>query len=244
MRDHVRPFSLKRVALSDSGTLPSYVRIGKSKLPGAGRGLFATRWLPEGTYVTAYPGPLVDYKSISNRTRAATKYHRKVQLYELEIVNGTTALMFRPDPDDLTKGIAHMANDAIHPEVTGFSNNCDFIQDENCNVYLCTTRNVRRGEELLVDYLLPYWTSYKRPPKLISKWLEGVRKIQKTLNTMDVELEQYMGNDEFQIHDPHLRVLCNGCDSQKKRRIRNCCKDNTIVSSFKCATCNSKLMYM
>jgi hypothetical protein len=218
--------------------------VGISKIKGAGRGLFAIRSLPNGTYITSYPGPVVDINSISSRTRAAMRYRKKVHEYLLEVTSTEKVLNFQPDPNDLTKGVAHLANDAIHPEVTGFSNNCDFIQDEKDHIYLCTTRKVRKGEELLVDYLLPYWTSCKKPPKPMSKWLGRVRKVQSTLNTIDVRLEQYMGDNVFEISDPCRRVLCTGCDYSKKRRVRNCDPNNISVSMLKCVTCNANIMYL
>jgi SET domain len=244
MREHIRPFSFERIHLSDIGSLPSYVRIGKSKIPGAGRGLFATRSLPAGTPLTAYPGPLVDESNVSSRTRSCKKRQRCVEAYIFEIVHLEKVLTLQPHPADIGNGVAHLANDAIHPEVTGFSNNCDFIQKEENSVYLCTSRRVRRGEELFVDYLLPYWTSRKRLPRCISRWVGKVSKIQDALNAMDVRLEQYMGDGEFKIIDPKLRVLCKGCESKEKRRIKCMCRKNTSsISNLTCATCGSHLMY-
>ena len=260
MRKHIRPFSYERVHLSDINILPSYIRIGKSKLPGAGRGLFATRSLPAGTPLTAYPGPIKRESNVSSRTRSAKRWCRKVDAYIMEIVQnirgsaavsngGTELLTFQPDPADVSNGIAHLANDAIHPDVTGFSNNCDFIQRE-CkdkqydDLYLCTSRAVRRGEELFADYMLPYWMSCKHLPKSeTSTWIRKFRKIQANMNAMDIRLDQYMGDGEFIVLDPKQRIFCKGCESRKKRRIK-ANSDNIFMMDFECTGCRTNITFM
>jgi len=258
MRKHIRPFSFERVHLSDISVLPSYVRIGKSKLPGAGRGLFATRSLPAGTPLTAYPGPVVKVSNVSSRTRSAKKWCRKVDAYIMEIVQNvkgvavhgktTELLNFLPDPADVRNGMAHLANDAIHPDITGFSNNCDFIQRE-CKdkqydeLYLCTSRDIRRGEELFVDYMLPYWMSCKHLPASLSTWIRKFRKIQSKMTAMDIRLDQYMGDGEFIVWDPKQRIFCRGCESRKKRQIR-ANSDNMFIMDFECTGCRTNITFM
>jgi hypothetical protein len=139
--------------------------------------------------------------------------------------------------------VAHIANDAIHPEVTGFSNNCEFIQKkkgETEEVYLCTSRKVKRGEELFVDYLMPYWINGKHPHSAMSKWLKKARRIQYTLKAMGVRLEQYMGGDEYEIVDPDLRVFCGECEPTKIRVIK-CCPSESM---YTCSECKNCIIYM
>ena len=243
MREHVRPFSFERVAFSDTGKIPSYIRISKSKIPGAGRGLFAIRSLPTGTPLTEYPGPVINESNVSSRTRSGKRKSKRVHAYAFEIACTPNVLTLQPDPFDLSKGVAHIANDAIHPEVTGFSNNCEFIQKkkgETEEVYLCTSRKVKRGEELFVDYLMPYWINGKHPHSAMSKWLKKARRIQHTMKAMGVRLEQYMGGDEYEIVDPDLRVFCGECEPTNKRVIK-CCPSESM---YTCSECKNCIFYM
>lgn len=72
-------------------------------------------------------------------------------------------------------GIAHLANDAVHEDVTGNVCNCVF-REARRRVYLVTRRDVEAGEELLVPYCLGYWLRKirSRPsalPEKLRAWL-------------------------------------------------------------------------
>ena len=60
------------------------------------------------------------------------------------------------------RGLAQMVNDAIHPEATGRSNNCDFVffscdDGTTCDIFVVTNRAIPAGTELLAPYGLTYW---------------------------------------------------------------------------------------
>lgn len=155
-----------------------------------GSGVFASRFLPAGSYVTAYPGRTV-------RQGRCGKRHRTRAMN-----SGTDAYIYEFDDGTLldgqqvaasrrwwcSHGVANLLNDAIHPEVTGRIYNCEFVETavpvapsissverttaRRCSkkvdrVYIRTNSDVQEGEELLVSYSLDYWL-YRRDQVIVS----------------------------------------------------------------------------
>ena len=195
----------ERSEASQAASLPQgccYV-VGPSEIC-EGRGLFASRDLPAGTAVTRYPGELVDEASPASRTRGAKRRRSRAQDYAYDLGNGWT-LEADPTSDGATSGgggDAHLANDALHVEVTGRENNCELREEPKGSrcVYLFTTRAVRRGEELLTSYLLPYWIARAERDALPMEtrlWLrahaEAQRVIRRASGDRGAEIEEYLG---------------------------------------------------
>lgn len=210
LRRHARPFSVERLALSDAGLVPRYVRLGRSKLVSGGRGLFATRSLPANAAITGYPGPRVPKRGVKTRLQRSRSRDFWWYVYAPRGVD----YYLQPSPEDLSSGIAHMANDAIHPEVTGRQNNCEFRETEAGLVYLQTSRPVRAGEELLVDYTLPYWIDRARCatapplPPMLQRMLERISCVQGLVRAFDAGVRDYVGMDVVRIKDKNARMLC------------------------------------
>jgi len=106
---------------------------------------------------------------------------------------------------DLLPGLAHFANDALHREITGLDNNCDFVEvrrkarPSRCGsthpmVYLVATRDIRAGEELLVCYCMQYWLHKARDhlPPNVADWLAQHERIERELLGPG-KIEQYLG---------------------------------------------------
>jgi hypothetical protein len=150
----------------------------------------------------------------------------------------------QPSPEDHSSGIAHMANDAIHPEVTGRNNNCEFCETETGLVYLQTIRPVRAGEELLVDYTLPYWIDRARsatapplPPRL-QRMLERISRVQGLLSAFDAKVRGYVGMDVLRIKDKNARMFCKCPASIYK---------NVLVAhnmTLSCPVCDTDMRYL
>lgn len=232
---HDRPFSFERMRMSDAGLLAPYVRLGCSRLPCGGRGLFATRTLPARAALTAYPGPSVPREGM--RTRSQQARLREHWWYVFEV--GASPHYLNPDPNNLSSGVAHLANDAIHPEITGRQNNCEFCETADGTVFLQTTRPVRRGEELLADYSLPYWidrSRYNPPlPSRVRSMLANARKLQSVLHAFSVQLDEYVGEGCFKVKDCDLRLYCR-CGGPTAHRLVSWHKQNV-----NCTNCMSAL---
>ena len=151
-------------ALDAAGQGGRLVRVGRAKGCG-GVGVFAARSVPAGTVMTAYP-------FVRRGRHMGTRRRTHDADYEYEWGGGGgCGFSLDGHPELLSKlpvrrrraGCGHLANDAIHREVTGRDNNCDFLEDRSRatrpRLHLVTTRAVRRGEELLVSYSFGYWLS-------------------------------------------------------------------------------------
>jgi uncharacterized protein len=127
--------------------------IGRSGIPNAGFGLFATQNFGAGELVTEYTGPEV------NRNEALALRAEGKDQYVRSLKNGF-CIDGNPFPA-LGEGCAQMANDG-YPD--GVPNNCEFVLDysrdkvqEKPRVYLRTLRPILCGEELLASYGKTYW---------------------------------------------------------------------------------------
>ena len=153
-----------------------------------GLGVFATRDIDRGVCVTAYAGTLVRDESWYARAD-----------YALQVNDGWT-LVGESDPAALSPaGIAQMANDVIHFELTGLRNNCEF-QIDGTVAYLRTTRAVRADEELLVDYHISYWlgrtSKRQRLAKETRTWLRCHKRVVGALERLGCTVEGYLGERE------------------------------------------------
>ena len=172
------------------------MRVGRSRVCD-GVGVFATRSVPAGTVMTADP---CVRRGGYRGTRSEAGHDAD---YEYEWGDGVS-LDGHPKriahlPRHRRAGVAHLANDAIHREVTGRDNNCDFVEDRRMparpRLHLVTTRAVRRGEELLVSYSLGYWLSREDAiaqanPEL-GEWIACHRRVREAVPHL--WLHEYVG---------------------------------------------------
>ena len=115
------------------------LRIKKSLVPGAGRGLFTERDLREGEWVTKYTGDLMAHDDVNKESR-----------YILQLTNDVSIDAARTNCDS-----GRMVND---PRGTGRQPNCKFVYDRRTKrASIRTTCRVKKGEELLVAYGNEYW---------------------------------------------------------------------------------------
>jgi hypothetical protein len=186
-----------------------------SGLPDGGRGVFTVREVPRGCIVTGYDGPLVVSRSGDVSQRVAD--------YALDIppgcdvpagsfILGRRLGVEAADPEALEAeglslvagspgpGLAQQANDAVHFEVTGRRNNCEFhFPPGTWHAYLRTTRDLRAGEELLVDYNVCYWTRRAVPRRLrrLRAFVERATAVQQRLERLELGLELYLGGGRY-----------------------------------------------
>lgn len=111
-----------------------YVEVRRSGVHG--RGLFAARALPKGTYVMEYRGEKVPKKEGTRRTDAQWETGR---VYTFELSR-------RFDIDGSVKwNVARLANFSCDP-------NCESQNERGRKVWIVALRDIRKGEEISYDY--------------------------------------------------------------------------------------------
>ena len=119
------------------------LRVKRSKLPGAGQGLFTDNFIPKGTKIVEYKGRISAWKELKNVTDNGYLFY----------VNRNHVLDALP----YKKALARYANDAKGMvRIKGITNNCQYIT-EGLKVYISAMRDIPAGEEILVGYGKEYW---------------------------------------------------------------------------------------
>ena len=154
-----------------------------------GRGLRAARFVRKGTPLTTYGG---------RRTRSMKRVHGLPSRYVYEC--GPASFIVGNHMPSRDEGIAQLANDAIHTEVTGASNNARFEVWKDGQVYLMADRDIDIGEEILVDYHISYWIALadnddQAIPESVRDWCRHQAVVERALQgTGEIEsTEAYQG---------------------------------------------------
>jgi len=125
--------------------------VKKSKLPGAGKGLYTNRAIRKDSKIIEYRGEIIGYKEYRRRARREEDQYLFYLRRELCI-----------DALHTPQYKARYANDAAGlTRVKGIRNNSDYvIFGDKC--FIVATRDIRAGEEIFVDYTKPYWDCMKK----------------------------------------------------------------------------------
>lgn len=120
-----------------------FLKIKRSKLKGAGDGVFTTVAIPIDEYVTELVGPFInqkEYDDLPDFQKSYTCYvHRNLYINAYEMRN-----------------FARFVNDANGPADKRFKNNCIFVVDGK-RIYVQAVKRIKGGSEILVDYGKDYW---------------------------------------------------------------------------------------
>lgn len=117
-----------------------------SQLPKSGKGLFTTKPIKKGAKIIEYRGEIIDWKEYTKRVE------RNEDGY-LFFISKKRCIDAYPTPQYK----ARYANDAEGlSQVKGFKNNSDYeIVGDKC--FIVSTRDIKAGEEIFVDYSKDYW---------------------------------------------------------------------------------------
>ena len=127
--------------------------IKKSTLPEAGKGLFTKSLIPAGTHIIEYKGRVTTWNEVKE-TEADNAYIMYVN--RDHVIN---ALPYK-------KALARYANDAKGVgKIRGLRNNAVYATVKK-RVYIKATREIKPGEEILVDYGKSYWQTMKENKKI------------------------------------------------------------------------------
>jgi uncharacterized protein len=128
--------------------LEKHLVVKRSRLSGAGRGLFTSRDIPRGAKIVEYKGRISTWKEVDS-LGGMNGYIYYVNRYH--VIDASTA----------REAVARYANDAKGmARVDGLSNNCTYII-EGLKVYIKSMRHIPAGSELFVGYGKEYWDIIK-----------------------------------------------------------------------------------
>jgi SET domain-containing protein len=129
------------------------VEVKKSILPGAGKGLFAKKFIPKGTRIVEYKGKITTWKEV-NDNDGNNGYIYYVKRHHVI------------DASRHTSSLARYANDARGLQrVKGISNNSEYVED-GLKVYIESKKDIIAGAEILVEYGKEYWEVIKHNLKV------------------------------------------------------------------------------
>ncbi len=127
--------------------------IKRSKIPGAGKGLFTKKLIPKGTRIIEYTGRVTTWKDVLN----GPEFNAYVYYISRNHVI---------DAKPFTESLGRYANDATGLSKTkGVSNNCEYVVDKK-RVFMESTKDIPAGGEILVSYGKEYWDVIKQNIKL------------------------------------------------------------------------------
>ena len=129
--------------------LNPYLRVRTSTLPGAGKGLFTTIFIPKGMMVTEHTGKIVTMKE------ATLEDDNNAYLF---YVNRNHVIDGKADK----KMVARYINDAMgFTRVPGHKNNAQYVV-ENKRAFIVAKKDIPAGSEIFVSYGKDYWTVLKK----------------------------------------------------------------------------------
>ena len=120
--------------------------VKRSRLPGSGKGLFTTKKIKKDAKVIEYRGEIINWKEYEKRVAEDKDGY-------LFYISRNRCIDAYPTPQYK----ARYANDAMGlSRVKGLKNNCTYqIFGDQC--YIVADRDIKAGEEILVDYTKEYW---------------------------------------------------------------------------------------
>lgn len=125
-----------------------YLKIKRSTLPGAGKGLFTTKFIPKGTLIVEYKGKISSWKDADHQD-GGNGY-----IYYIKRYHVIDAL---PRP----KALARYANDARGmTRIKGITNNSDYVE-KGLRAYIEAKKDIPANSEILVAYGKEYWDVIK-----------------------------------------------------------------------------------
>ena len=124
------------------------LKVKKSRLPGAGKGLYTTSPIRKGDLIVEYKGERMTWKG------AIRRYGKNVDFAAyLYYVSNKKCVDAAKTKDEL----ARYANDAAGPtRLKGIRNNCEYKNVKGVP-HIIAKKKIPAGSEIFVDYGADYW---------------------------------------------------------------------------------------
>ncbi|MBS1635798.1 MAG: SET domain-containing protein [Bacteroidetes bacterium] len=128
--------------------------VKKSKLPGAGKGLYTTKAIRKEAKVIEYRGEIIGYEEYRRRARREEDHYLFYLRRDL-CIDAMYTKQYK----------ARYANDAAGiTRVKGLRNNSDYvIFGDKC--FIVASRDIKAGEEIFVNYTNHYWKAMRKRMK-------------------------------------------------------------------------------
>ena len=125
-----------------------HLKVKKSTLPKAGKGLFTTKSLKKGTRIAEYRGRITTWK------KAKAEEGDNAYIF---YVNRNHVIDAKP-----SRAKARYANDASGLQrIKGLTNNSEYVED-GVKVYIEAKKDIPAGSEILVGYGREYWKTIRQ----------------------------------------------------------------------------------
>jgi hypothetical protein len=135
--------------------LEKQLEVRESNIPNAGKGLFTTEFIPEGSRIVEYKGRIRTWKEVKNND---TNYY-------IFYVTRNHII----DAGNFKKSLARYINDAKGlKKIKGLNNNTEFRRD-GLRVFVEATKDIPAGAELFVSYGKDYWDVIRANLKIDAK---------------------------------------------------------------------------
>lgn len=130
--------------------------IKRSKIPGAGKGLFTKEFIAEGTRIVQYKGKATTWKAVQQ----AEDFNGYVYYIKRDLVI---------DAKNYKTAFGRYANDAKGiSKLKTVTNNCSYVIN-GTKVFIEAVKDINAGEEILVSYGKGYWDVIKHNMKLAKR---------------------------------------------------------------------------
>lgn len=133
--------------------LERMTEVKRSGLPGAGKGLFAKAFIPKGMLIVEYKGKITTWKDVKHDDGSNGYIYYVTRNHVIDACRRQSAL-------------ARYANDARGiGRVKGLVNNAEYVEIGN-KVYIKSTKDIEKGQEIFVAYGKEYWDAIRHNIKL------------------------------------------------------------------------------
>lgn len=127
--------------------LEKYLVVKRSKIPGAGKGLFTKQFIEKDTRIVQYKGKRTTWKAIQQQEFNGYVYYIKRDLVI--------------DARNYIKTFGRYANDANGiSKLKKLNNNSRYVIDGQ-SVFIEAIKDINAGEEILVSYGKEYWDAVR-----------------------------------------------------------------------------------
>ena len=130
--------------------------VKRSKIPGAGKGLFTKEFIAKGTRIVQYKGKTTTWKIVQQQK----DFNGYVYYIKRDLVI---------DAKNYKTTYGRYANDAKGlGKLKDVTNNCSYVIDGK-KVFIEAVKDIKAGEEILVSYGKEYWDVVKYNMKLAER---------------------------------------------------------------------------
>ena len=133
----------------------NHLYVDNSSIPSVGKGLFTSMKIEKGQIIIEYTGEITTWEKVR---------HDPTNVY-IYFVNEDYVINAKDFPDTM----ARYANDAHGlTRIDGLHNNSRFV-NINGRIFIKSTKLIKAGSEIFVDYGKDYWNTVKRNKELFKQ---------------------------------------------------------------------------